>query len=128
MTTLTDRPAPLTATPASTGLHARIVQGLRDAADYIASHPDLPLPSSVEVHYCIPASTDKDGDDEAWRIAGILGTDAGGDEDGSSSEAGRDFGPAVSYRAVYLTSERMAAHYADLAIVAAAKQEGTEAA
>lgn len=110
------------------GMHARLAQGLREAADYIASHLDLPLPSTVEVHYCIPANTDKDGDDEAYRIAALLGTKVTGDDDGTSSEAGKDFGPAVSYRAVYLTRERMAAHYAGLAIVAAAKREGPVAA
>lgn len=102
------------------GMHARMAQGLREAARFIESHTDLPIPSSVEVHYCIPAGDDKSGEDEAYRIAGMLGAKVTGDDDGSSSEAGRDFGPAVSYRAVYLTQGRMAAYYA---AQAAAKQE-----
>ena len=75
----------------------------------------------MEAHYCIPADSDKDGDDEAFRIAAMLGSKVTGDDDGSSSEAARGFGPAVSYRAVYLTKARMAAYYAT-------KQEGRAAA
>ena len=107
------------------GMHARLAQGLREAARYIETHPDLPIPRDAEIHYCIPAGSDKEGEDEAYRIAAILGTKVTGDDDGSSSEAFRDFGPSVSYRAVYLTSARMAAHYAG---VAAAKREAQVAA
>jgi hypothetical protein len=92
------------------GMHARLAQGLRDAARYIETHPDLPVPFTVDVHYCIPAATDKDGEDEAYRIAAMLGVEVTGDE--SSSEAHREFGPAVKYRAVYVTRDAMAAHYA----------------
>lgn len=109
---------------ANGGMHARLAQGLREAADYISAHPDLPIPSSVEIHYCIPASTDQGGEDEAYRIAAIIGAKVTGDDDGSSSEAGRDFGTAVSYRAVYLTRDRMAAYYA----TQAAAQEARDAA
>jgi hypothetical protein len=100
---------------ADNGKRAAVIQGLRQAARYIETHPDLPLPASVEVNYCIPADSDKDGDDEAFRIAAIIGAKVTGDEDGSSSEAVKAFGPAVSYRAVYLTRARMAAHYARVA-------------
>ena len=105
------------------GMHARLAQGLEEAARYIRSHADLPIPATVEVHYCIPAADDKAGDDEAFRIAEILGTRVTGDDDGTSSEARRDFGPAVSYRAVYLTKDRMARHYAAEAALAAAKAQ-----
>ena len=93
------------------GMNARLVQGLREAADYIEAHPDLPVPFTVDVHYCIPGATDKDGEDEAYRIAAMLGTKVTGEDD-YSSEAQRDFGPAVKYRAVYVTRDAMAAHYA----------------
>jgi hypothetical protein len=105
------------------GMHARLAQGLREAARYIETHPDLPIPASVEIHYCIPADSDKAGDDEAFRIAAIIGAKVTGDDDGTSSEARRDFGPAVSYRAVYLTRDRMARHYAAEAALAAAKAQ-----
>ena len=93
------------------GMHARLAQGLRDAARYIETHPDLPVPFTVDIHYCIRAATDKDGEDEAYRIAAMLGTKVTGEDD-YSSEAQRDFGPAVKYRAVYVTRDAMAAHYA----------------
>jgi len=92
------------------GMHALLVRGLREAADYIETHPDLPVPFTVDIHYCVPAATDQDGDDEAHRIAAMLGTTVAGDE--ISSEARREFGPAVKYRAVYVTRDAMAAHYA----------------
>ena len=110
------------------GMHARLAQGLRDAARYIGTHPDLPVPLTVDVHYCIPAATDKDGDDEAWRIAGMIGeTVTGG---GFSSETQRAFGPAVTYRAVYVNRDRMAAYRAHMAAwhAAQAPSEDAEAA
>lgn len=107
------------------GMHARMAQGLREAAHFIEKNPDLPIPSSVEVHYCIPASDDKSGEDEAYRIAGMLGAKVTGDD--TESEAARDFGTAVSYRAVYLTRDRVAAYSAHMApyrtAQIAAKQE-----
>lgn len=90
------------------GMHARLAQGLRDAARYIETHPDLPIPLTAEIHYCIPAPDDKAGDDEAYRIAAMLGTPVeGGDV---TSEAALAFGPAVSYRAVYVNRGHMAAY------------------
>lgn len=95
------------------GMHARLAQGLREAADYIEAHPGLPVPLTVDIHYCIPAATDKDGEDEAYRIAGMLGVTVTGSD--FSSEAGRDFGPAVNYRAVYINKDQMAAYRAHMA-------------
>jgi hypothetical protein len=95
------------------GMHARLAQGLIDAANYIREHPHLPVPFTVDIHYCIPASTDKAGEDEAYRIAAMLGTHVTGDD--TSSEAHREFGPAVNYRAVYITRARAAGWQAHMA-------------
>lgn len=95
------------------GMHARLAQGLRDAARYIEAHPDLPVPFTVDIHYCIPAATDKDGDDEAYRIAGLLGAKVTGSD--FSSETHRGFGPAVTYRAVYVNRDQMTAYRAHMA-------------
>ena len=111
------------------GMHARLAQGLREAARFIENYPELPIPNSVEIHYCIPASTDKDGEDEAYRIAGILGSHVTGDDD--TSEASRHFGPVVSYSAMYISLDRMAAYNAHMAPYHAAriaKREGQAAA
>jgi hypothetical protein len=95
------------------GMHARLAQGLRDAARYIETHPELPVPLTVSVHYCIPAATDKDGEDEAYRIAAMLGAEVTGGD--ISSETRRGFGPAVTYEAVYLNRDVMAAYRAHMA-------------
>jgi hypothetical protein len=88
---------------ASNGLHAQLAQDLEAAARYIREHPDLPVPSSVDIHYCIPAGSDAEGENEAYRIAGILGAKVTGDD---SSETGLDFGLRVRYRAVYISQDR----------------------
>jgi hypothetical protein len=88
------------------GLHARLAQSLIDAAKYIRTHPDLPIPADVEIRYCIPAGTDKDGEDELHRIAAMLGAHVTGDDIG---EAGRDFGP-VRYSATYVSRGYMGAY------------------
>ncbi len=90
------------------GMHARLAQGLIDAAHYILAHRELPVPFTVDVHYCIPAATDKDGEDEAYRIAGMLGATVTGSD--FSSETQRGFGPAVAYRAVYVNRDQMTAY------------------
>ena len=90
------------------GMHARLAQSLRESAHYFESHPDLPIPRRVQIHYCIPAHTDKAGEDEAYRIAGILGAKVTGD---THTTAALSFGP-VSYEATYIASEWMAAYLA----------------
>ena len=102
------------------GMHARLAQGLREAARYIETHPDLPVPFTVDVHYCIPALTDKDGEDEAYRIAAMLGAKVTGDD--TSSEAHREFGPAVNYRAVYINRDRAAGWRAHMATYLAGRR------
>ena len=95
------------------GMHARLAQGLRDAARYIETHPDLPVPFTVDIHYCIPAATDKDGSAEARRIAGMLGAEVTGSNCGSEAQHG--FGPAVTYRAVYVNKAQMESYTAHMA-------------
>lgn len=85
------------------------VQGLRDLADFIETHPDLPLPdpSSTVSPYLgssVPA-TDEHRRAEVDRIASILGVTA--------SETGhhhyiavRHFGP-IAYKAVAINAEEM---------------------
>ena len=93
------------------GLHARLAQSLREAAHYIETHPDLPIPLDVRIHYCIPASTDKTGVDELHRIAAMLGTQVTGGEIG---ETVLGFGP-VRYSATYISQDHMAAYKAHMA-------------
>jgi hypothetical protein len=81
------------------GMHARLAQGLRDAAHYVETHPDIPIPASVEINYHIPADTDQAGQDELSRIATMLGAPVTGEAVGYT---GKDFGP-VRYSADYIT-------------------------
>ena len=94
------------------GAHARLAQGLREIARFIETHPGLPIPSQVTIGYTIPAATDKDGEDEAYRIAGILGAKVDGQ--GGNARTGHAFGPDVSYTADYLTQGFMAAYDAHM--------------
>ena len=93
------------------GMHARLAQSLREAAHYIETHPNLPIPASVEIPYVIPAADDKAGEDEAYRIAGIIGAGVTGDD---VSETRLSFGP-VAYRATYIARDWMAACVAHVA-------------
>lgn len=93
------------------GMHARLAQSLREMAHYIETHPDLPIPDSVEMLYCIPAADDKAGEDEAYRIAAILGAKVTGD---ATSETHLSFGPA-SYIARYVSQDQMSEWHAHMA-------------
>ena len=111
------------------GMHARLAQGLREAADFLLAHPDLPVPDRVEISYYVPAVTDRDGEDELTRIAAMIGSHVTGD---AVSRTGRDFGPSVRYAAEYVTrafTEAYQEHMAPFYVAqSAAKQEGPVAA
>jgi len=98
---------------ADSGMHARLAQGLRDAARFIENHPDLPIPLTAEIRYCIPGENDRAGAAEAHRIAEMLGSQVTGGD--FSSETERSFGPAVSYTAVYVNRAQMASYRAHMA-------------
>ena len=114
---------------ANGGIHARMAQGLREAADFLLAHPDLPVPDRVEISYYVPAVTDRDGEDELTRIAAMIGSRVTGD---AVSRTGRDFGPSVRYAAEYVTrafTEAYQEHMAPFYVAqSAAKQEGPVAA
>ena len=104
------------------GMHARLAQGLEDAARYIRNHPSLPIPPDAEITYCVPAADDKSGEDETYRIAAILGTKVTGD---TSSEARLSFG-AASYVARYISRESMALYNAHMQPYYASLRSGRE--
>lgn len=109
--TITEAPAAEAAESAEDAHRAAIVQGFLEAAEFIRTHPDLPLPPSVSIHRCIFADTDKAGDDEAYRIAGILGAQVTGE--GGIATTALAFGP-VRYEAAYRNSDRQAAYEAHM--------------
>ena len=104
------------------GAHAALAQALTEAAHYIRSHPDLPIPPAVEISYCIAADNDKAGEDKLFAIAAALGAPVTGDE---ISETQLSFGP-VCYRATYITREHMAAYNAHMAPYHAARSARQE--
>ena len=85
---------------------AALVAGLRELADFLASHPDVPVPESYHEHTItlFPGG----GTDDEKRVgvdaaASALGV-AAGDADGCGHyRAERAFGPVV-YRAVMISS------------------------
>ena len=102
------------------GMHARLAQGLIDMGHYIRTHPDLPIPEDVRIHYCIPAATDKAGEDELHRIAAMLIAAVTGDDIG---ETHLNFGP-VQYSATYVSRGYMATYNAHMASHEAARPSG----
>ena len=93
---------------------AKVIDGLRQLADYLADHPDVPVPG---YGWDLNIYTDSDDDDavalaEVHRIAAILGvTPADDTARGGHYIATRCFG-LVSYRAVHVPERRMAEHRA----------------
>jgi hypothetical protein len=93
------------------GMHARLAQALEDAARYIRTHTDLPIPADVEISYHVHAGTDKAGEDELFRIAAMLGAHVTGEAVGY---ARKDWGP-VRYSASYITRRYHAEYDAHMA-------------
>jgi hypothetical protein len=96
-----------------TGDRAAFTAALRELADFIDAHPDLPLPTpglGAEMHPYL-SGTDEEQHAEVDRIAAILDVSAilNG---GTHYEAERLFGDWVSYRVVAIPSARMAQHNA----------------
>jgi hypothetical protein len=86
-------------------LRAAFTAALREMADYLDAHPDLPLPSAAEVAPYLDG-TDEQDRAEVDRIAGILGarpeTTPGG-----HYRVSRTFGARVTYQAVAIPDQQM---------------------
>jgi hypothetical protein len=52
-----------------------IVAGLRDLADFLETHPDLPAPYSVDVTAFVPRAADRVMRAEVDRVASLIGSD-----------------------------------------------------
>src|SRR2546427_426565 len=89
------------------------ITGLRDLADYLASHPAVPVPPyGTEIHLCA-SSADDGGCTQVNRFARQL--DATVENSLAHSghyEAVRSFGP-VGYRMTAISDARMALYYAE---------------
>jgi hypothetical protein len=81
------------------------VQGLRALADFLETHPDLPVAwfdAAPTLH-----GTDTEKRDEVGRIAVILGEPAILNESGTHFGTRRDFGGGVTYRATAIAQAEM---------------------
>jgi hypothetical protein len=93
---------------------AKVIDGLRQLADYLADHPDVPV---TRYGWDLNIYADSDDGDaaataEVDRIAAILGvTPADDTTRGGHYIATRCFG-LISYRAVHVPERRMAEHHA----------------
>lgn len=85
----------------STATHRpQLITGLRDLADYLETHPELPAPDSADVTVIVPRTTDQAMRAEVERVARLLDSPID-PEDVSYGHhrTGLDFGP-VRYRLV----------------------------
>ena len=96
---------------ANNGHRATVIQGLKDLTRYLETHPAVPVPLTVGIQDSIQAGSDRHGYEKACRIADAIDSHVTGD---TSSETERHFGPAVSYQAVYIHRDRMAAYNAHM--------------
>jgi hypothetical protein len=99
----------------TTDNRAEFVAGLRELADYLESHPDLPVPfrsATVGPYLGYPSpETDESRRAEVDRIAAVLGVDPEWNYDSTHYTASRAFGP-IAYQATAIGSEDMARHKA----------------
>jgi hypothetical protein len=49
-----------------------VIQGLRELADFLAQHPDLPVPLITQISYCALGDTDAEEQAEIDKIAKLL--------------------------------------------------------
>jgi hypothetical protein len=86
--------------------HEQVAAGLRELADFIAAHPDMPIPTYPAVACPVGSETDDEpGLAQVTAAAAILGVEV------SSRSAVRYFGP-VEYRVSHATRDRMARYNA----------------
>jgi hypothetical protein len=89
-----------------------LITGLRDLADYLDTHPAVPVPAYGTEIYLNAASTDDGGCAQVDWFARQLGVPVPASISYSGHyEAARRFGP-VGYRMVAISDDAMARHYA----------------
>jgi hypothetical protein len=91
----------------------QLTAGLRQVADYLDTHPDIPAaPYGWELLVSTHRTTDVDGIAEVDRIAAVLGVPVeDGIADGGHYAAIKTFGP-ITYQAFHIPARYRAAHRA----------------
>ncbi len=116
------------AVPGTAARHAEVIQGLKNLAEFLKDHPDLPLENGQDPYrVSVRHGTDEENRAEVDRIAAILGVTPG--HSGSTHyTAARDFGGGVTYSATAITRRYMASYNAALSYQGSVQAEGREAA
>lgn len=110
--------------------HEQVAAGLREMADFIATHPDFPIPAYPTFQHCVEArTTDEQKADEAGvaaiqKIAAVLGVPA--EIGGGGHHLVRTTFGAVSYTAFYVPSASYSAHLARTSYERNVQLEGGE--
>jgi hypothetical protein len=87
-----------------------IIAGLRDLADLLETHPDLPLPYSVDITAFVPRAADRVMRAEVDRVANLLGTEIDPEQmQYGHYNTGATFGP-VQYRLIGILAQAHADH------------------
>lgn len=89
---------------------AAFTQGLRDLAEFLDTHPEIPVPATTARLSYFPEGTDAEERAEVDRIAGILGVEPTG-ADSTHYTASRHFGP-IAYRVIAILAEEMERYHA----------------
>lgn len=82
-----------------------VITGLRELAQFLEDHPDMPIPYIPEFSHCVMATDDAAGVAEVEQIAAALGVGIGS---GSHPNACREFA-GLKYRAFYVFHEDVCA-------------------
>jgi hypothetical protein len=113
-----------------TRARARVIAGLRQAADYLDAHPGVPVsePGWDLLAFPAPGTRDPAGRAEVDRVAAVLGVRPGTAVPGGHYRAVRAFGP-VTYQFIHITAREQAAHralmsYSGAVIPAGAGEDG----
>lgn len=88
-----------------------VIDGLRELADFLAEHPDVPVGTNAIVDF-FPRGTDEEGRAEIDRIAAVLGVTPTANDEGTHYQALRRFG-SVTYKAIAITADSMRRWYAE---------------
>lgn len=89
---------------------AAFIQGLRDLADFLQEHPEVPVtPYGNAITFFPHAASEADERAEIDRIAAALDVKPTGTSDGDFYRAIRKFGP-ITYKAISISAAWKAAH------------------
>src|SRR2546425_13008401 len=100
-----------TAMVTNTDHRQAIIDGLRELAQFLADHPDVPVDAD-RFGYCVGGNDDAHGIAEVQAIAGVLGSEVTTNQarrpDGAAThyQTRRQFGPGA-YEAFYVTRRQM---------------------